>query len=99
MLVIALSGSSFSPSWDSKPGKDFDFYDLKGILEELLQGLGITESYFSLETADKRFHPGKCAWISINETQVGIFGEIHPIVKEKYELKESSRSKYQVTIN
>ena len=84
MLVIAITGSSKIQSWDSKAGADMDFYDLKGILEELLKGLGITSQQYSPETADQRFHPGKCSQIQIGGSKIGIFGEIHPIVKEQY---------------
>ncbi|MFN2216004.1 MAG: phenylalanine--tRNA ligase subunit beta [Anaerolineales bacterium] len=84
MLVIAITGSSKIQSWDSKAGADMDFYDLKGILEELLKGLGITSQQYSPETADQRFHPGKCSQIQIGGSKIGIFGEIHPMVKEQY---------------
>ena len=84
MLVIAIIGPSKIQSWDSKAGADMDFYDLKGILEEFLKGLGITSQQYSPETADQRFHPGKCSQIQIGGSKIGIFGEIHPMVKEQY---------------
>jgi phenylalanyl-tRNA synthetase beta chain len=84
MLVIATTGSSKIQSWDSKAGADMDFYDLKGILEEFLKGLGITSQQYSPETTDQRFHPGKCSQIQIGGSKIGIFGEIHPMVKEQY---------------
>ncbi|MCC6260447.1 MAG: phenylalanine--tRNA ligase subunit beta, partial [Anaerolineales bacterium] len=34
-------------------------------------------------------HPGKCAEIKIGATVIGAFGELHPLVKEKYELGAS----------
>jgi phenylalanyl-tRNA synthetase beta chain len=35
-------------------------------------------------------HPGKTAEIKIDDQIVGVFGELHPLVKEKYELGDSS---------
>jgi phenylalanyl-tRNA synthetase beta chain len=32
------------------------------------------------------FHPGKCARLLVQEDQVGVLGEVHPQVREKYEL-------------
>jgi len=34
------------------------------------------------------FHPGKCARILIGERQVGVLGELHPKVSERYDLPE-----------
>jgi phenylalanyl-tRNA synthetase beta chain len=34
-------------------------------------------------------HPGKTAEVKVNEQVIGVFGELHPLVKEKYELGDS----------
>ena len=34
-------------------------------------------------------HPGKAAEVKVNGQVVGVFGELHPLVKEKYEFGES----------
>ena len=85
MLAITMSGPSIPPAWDSKSGRNIDFYDLKGVIEELFKGLGCTSVQYIPETADPRFNPGKCARILVEGKQGGVFGEIHPLVKEEYE--------------
>lgn len=85
MLVIALSGLRQLPAWDMKAGQNMDFYDLKGLLEELLKGLGLHQVAFEPQSADTRFHPGKCARLVYNQQVLGVFGEIHPLVKALYE--------------
>jgi phenylalanyl-tRNA synthetase beta chain len=32
------------------------------------------------------FHPGKCAAVFSGETRLGIFGELHPLVQERFDL-------------
>lgn len=65
-----------------------DFYDLKGIVEELLSRLGIEEYEFSPCKDNPTFHPGRTAELVIKGTPSGIIGEIHPEVAENFEAPE-----------
>ncbi len=85
MLVIAMSGVRQLPAWDVKAGPMLDFFDLKGVIEGLLTGLGLDEISFEPYEDDSRFHPGKCARVLYQQQALCIFGEVHPIVKAKYE--------------
>ena len=67
----------------------FDFYDMKGRIELLLSGLRYTNISYSSIDSVKFLHPGKSAEVKINDQIVGVFGELHPLVKEKYELGDS----------
>lgn len=67
----------------------YDFFNLKCVIELLLDTLGIKKVEFIREALNKSFHPGKTANILINKKNIGILGEIHPDVLEKYELSES----------
>ena len=35
------------------------------------------------------FHPGKAARILIGENEIGVMGELHPLVRQNYELSET----------
>ena len=62
-----------------------DFYDLKGVIEGLLDNCGIKGYYVRAEENDPSFHPGRCAKVyANNDTCLGIFGEIHPLVSANY---------------
>ena len=62
-----------------------DFYDLKGVIEGLLDNCGIKGYYVRAEENDPSFHPGRCAKIyANNDTCLGVFGEIHPLVSANY---------------
>lgn len=84
-LAIAVSGQRDIPAWDKPASALYDFYDLKGILEGMLEGLGIPDLHFT-PTQSPSYHPGKCAEILSTETRLGIFGELHPLVKEQFDL-------------
>ena len=62
-----------------------DFFDIKGLVEGMLEVCGITE--YTLQKTDlPTFHPGRNAVVLLGETQVGAFGEAHPEVLENYDL-------------
>ncbi len=83
-LAIALTGLRRQPDWDRKGAFNSDFYDLKGILETLLTGLHLHDVKF--EPAEHpAYHPGKCARLLVNGLEIGVFGELHPLVKERYD--------------
>ncbi|MBR0597055.1 phenylalanine--tRNA ligase subunit beta [Sinanaerobacter chloroacetimidivorans] len=65
-------------------GEGESFYTLKGMLEELFAKLGIDETSYIPESEYGVYHPGKCARILSKGIELGIMGEIHPDVAEKY---------------
>jgi len=65
-----------------------DYLNLKGIVEELLETLGVKKVSFRRETENKSFHPGKTAALYIKNQYVGVVGEIHPDVCDNYEVED-----------
>jgi len=88
-LAIAMTGLREATAWDVKDSPKLDFYDLKGRIELLLSGLRYTDIVYTAIDSVKYLHPGKAAEISIGNQVVGVFGELHPLVKEKFELGDS----------
>jgi phenylalanyl-tRNA synthetase beta chain len=62
-------------NWISKNNK-FDFYSIKGIVEELFAQLGLSSKFKA--TNIENMHPGQTAEISIDNKVVGYVGKIHP---------------------
>lgn len=64
----------------SVKSKQVDFYDIKGIAEELLDylGYGGRYSFVVKDELPKEFHPYQTAQISVNNDIVGIIGKLHP---------------------
>ena len=82
-LAIVLTGPRTIPDWQKSSGEAMDFYDLKGVLTSLMEQLHIE---FHVEpTNHPTFHPGKCSRILVGEQQIGVFGELHPLVHERYD--------------
>lgn len=69
----------------SNPYREPDFYDIKGLVEGILEVCGIVD--YTLEKTDApTFHPGRNAAVLSSTKQIGIFGEAHPEVLENYDL-------------
>jgi phenylalanyl-tRNA synthetase beta chain len=86
MVSLLLTGKRNPHHW-SQETKDVDFYDLKGILENLFEGLKI--AHFKIEPATHlSFHPFAAANIYIHDLLVGSFGEVHPSLLAKMDIKQ-----------
>ena len=64
---------------------DMDYFELKGVVELLLNRSGITGCTFTLEGPEV-YHPGRKAVIKVGDQVIGHMGEIHPIVVKSYDL-------------
>ncbi len=65
---------------------DIDFYDLKGVIEEMLSGCGISKYSVQAKCDNPSFHPGKTAELVIGGKICGIFGQVHPKIADAYEI-------------
>jgi phenylalanyl-tRNA synthetase beta chain len=97
-LVIAMSGGRHDQSWRSASRNvsrngsvnvnildTVDFFDLKGVIEELLNGLHVIGVRYEAAT-HPTYYPGRTAAIIVQGNQVGLFGELHPRVREAWAL-------------
>lgn len=86
-IAGVITGSLHSEHWSGK-SRNFDFYDIKGDVEELIAKTS-DESGFSFERcAINALHPGVSAVILHNQEKVGYIGQIHPQVQKKLGLKQ-----------
>ena len=69
-------------------GDHEDFFTLKGIVENVLSGLGIEGYYFEKESNHPTFHMGRCANVMWKDHIIGTLGEVHPLVLENFDLTE-----------
>jgi phenylalanyl-tRNA synthetase beta chain len=67
-----------------------DYFDAKGVTDALLDGIGANEiSYAPVDHPS--LHPGRAAEISVGDRNVGIIGELHPLVAEQFGLAGRGR--------
>lgn len=88
-LAIAMTGLREATAWDVKDSPKLDFFDLKGRIELMLSGLRLTNISYTATSSYSHLHPGKAAEVKAGDVVIGAFGELHPLVKEQYELGES----------
>ena len=86
-ILAAAAMGRFAASWN-QPARDYDYYYLKGVLENLFSRLGAGPVNFLPETGSPSFHPGKTAFLEAGGTRLGVVGELHPDVLENYDLPE-----------
>jgi phenylalanyl-tRNA synthetase beta chain len=98
-LALAMAGTRSPRSWLAAT-EPLDFFDLKGVIELIIERLGISNVRYVALTDDERFHPVRAAALEIvpmvkgkpnNEgsTRVGVFGELHPDVAERFGIKKA----------
>ena len=85
---IILAGENDKTLWNPKP-VHYDFYDLKGIVEEVFSKLKF-QSFSIKRSVQTEFHPGRSADVFVGKEYIGSFGEIHPDVLENFGLNKKT---------
>ncbi len=66
---------------------EMDFFYLKGVVENLLWHLGLEDCEFVV-AKDPSYHPGRSAILKYYGDELGIIGELHPLVLQNYDIKQ-----------
>jgi phenylalanyl-tRNA synthetase beta chain len=82
-VAFAMTGPA-DTGWTSD-GRAFDFYDAKGVLESLLEGLGV-EDWALGEPLLGLFHPVRSARVMVGGQPAGVLGELRPRVARDLDL-------------
>jgi phenylalanyl-tRNA synthetase beta chain len=95
-LGLVLTGPRHERLWMAEDGEDagpegsmegLDFFDLKGVIETLLERLHVTEADFE-PVEHPTYQPGRTARLCVGEVEIGVLGELHPAVRQAFELPE-----------
>ncbi len=73
-LGIIASGNVNAEQWDQHH-RTFDFYDLKGIIEQVLRANG-HQSVDTIPDGQTGFEPNRCAQVSVEGVGIGHIGQI-----------------------
>ena len=60
------------------------FFTLKGELEAVFKGLRVKKATYTAVKDNPSYHPGRCAMITIDGVNVGVMGQVHPLVAKNY---------------
>ena len=65
-----------------------DFFDMKGVLEEMFDKLGFGKEVSYVPATENTFlHPGRQAAIRKGDMEIGYLGQLHPEVADNYAIK------------
>lgn len=85
MLCGLIAGIDIENSWHGE-GRQSDFYDAKGVIEALLDKFGIDAEY--VPGKDYGLHSSRQASVTVDGKEIGVIGEVHPSVLEKFDIDE-----------
>lgn len=86
-LTAVMSGRREPEGW-AQNNQAVDFYDGKGVVEEILSGLGLSTAVFDASRSQPYFHPGKSCAIVAGDQVLGFLGEIHPQVLKNFAIDQ-----------
>ena len=93
-LCILLTGPRRPTSLYPDPAgaENFDFFDLKGIIDTMVQRLGFAASDIEyIAVRDDSTYTATCAWMKLQGSSLGILGEIDPQVLLDFEIPAGTR--------
>nr|MBC8414495.1 phenylalanine--tRNA ligase subunit beta [bacterium] len=85
-LTAILHKDKSAALWEAR---NVGYYDLKGVLENLLRVINLHGVEFvpSCDKTEPYLHPGKTAIIRVNDENIGTIGVLHPGVAVAFDLK------------
>jgi phenylalanyl-tRNA synthetase beta chain len=83
-LAIAIAGDRYDRSW-SHDTSQFDYYDLKGCVELLVERLGVSGAEI-VGVRHDLLHPGRSAILKVGGVSIGFLGELEPRIAERWDL-------------
>ncbi len=81
-LCCVLCGQA--PSYWKNGGEEYDYFYLKGIIEDLLTAVGVNNAAF-VRAKYSFLHPGRSAAVLVGGQEIGYIGELHPQVVANYQ--------------
>ena len=97
MAAGLLWGERSSLSW-SETSESVDFYDAKGAVEAVLKALGKHPQFQPGSTAV--LHPGRTAEVLVDGERVGVVGEVHPDVLERFDIpREGATALFEIDLD
>ncbi|MBP5974931.1 phenylalanine--tRNA ligase subunit beta [Brasilonema sp. CT11] len=89
-VIAGIMGGdiSFSKWTRSDRPQPMTWFEAKGILENVFQQFGLQVEY-QPDCRDSRLHPGRTASLWIGGNRLGLFGQLHPQLRQKKGLPDS----------
>jgi phenylalanyl-tRNA synthetase beta chain len=88
-LAGLVTGRREADGWNQEK-YPVDFFDIKGIVENIFSAFHLTDVLFASEKTENFFHPGKACNIILGDKTVGSIGELHPDVQERFGIEQTA---------
>ncbi|WP_127532603.1 phenylalanine--tRNA ligase subunit beta [Paenibacillus kobensis] len=89
---LLFTGNAVQASWNQK-AQAYDFYHAKGVIEAMIQSLGIDHLVRYEAAQPEGFHPGRTAAIKLHTeagwVAIGYVGQLHPELQQKSDLADT----------
>ena len=93
------SGKFNKKSWSEKT-RGVDVFDVKADVLQCLKELGLNEKQFNVNADAKNYyHPGRSGSVVKENKTLAFFGEIHPTIISKIDLKEKNIYGFEIFLN
>ncbi|MHA6259411.1 phenylalanine--tRNA ligase subunit beta [Sporosarcina sp. CAU 1771] len=87
-VAAVITGKWVDHAWQAET-KEVDFFVLKGIVEGMMDVLGLVEGVSFEQAVIEGMHPGRTANILLNKERIGLIGQVHPTEQKKRDLKNT----------
>ncbi|MBQ0138214.1 MAG: phenylalanine--tRNA ligase subunit beta [Kurthia sp.] len=87
-LSIVMTGKWIDHAWQGEH-KAVDFYVLKGVIESLIEKLGLAARVQYVSGTQDGLHPGRTATIELDGEKIGFLGQLHPREQKSLGLKDT----------
>ncbi|RIX52678.1 phenylalanine--tRNA ligase subunit beta [Paenibacillus nanensis] len=91
-FAALLTGNKSETQWNSKAAA-YDFYDAKGIVETVIEVLGLTPKVTFAAAQPEHFHPGRTASVALETPAgpvvIGYVGQLHPALQVEWDMADT----------
>ena len=102
MIGAIKTGKYSRKNWIEKE-RNFDVYDIKNDVLRILNEIGISSDKVNVSNKTKKwYHPGRSGLISLGSLsgpELAYFGEIHPIIIKKLDLKTENVLGFEIFLD
>ena len=89
VLAVLITGMGSTQEWYQK-AREADFFDIKGVTENILEELGIKKTEFKRNNPKEEFDPNEYARIFSSGFEIGAIGKVAKEVMEGYGLEKKA---------
>lgn len=89
-LSVGLVGKEYE--YAKMNGRAYNYYDVKGILDNILKMFNIQESRVRIDrlSGTSEFHPTRSAIVYLDGKVLAVLGELHPEIKKEFSLDRAN---------